>query len=61
MSGPEVSVRTVRAYLRSRGRAPATMIDRYAAVFGMAMIVAVLGRPLSGLLTGLAGPIDPVR
>ncbi|MFI6628268.1 DUF6297 family protein [Nonomuraea fuscirosea] len=61
MSAPEASVRTVRAYLRSRGRAPATMIDRYAAVFGLAMIAAVLGRPLSGLLTGLAGPIDPAR
>ncbi|MEU8396571.1 DUF6297 family protein [Nonomuraea sp. NPDC048892] len=61
MSGAEASVRAVRAYIRSRGRTPATLIDRYAAVFGLAMIVAVLGRPLSGLLTGLAGPIDPVR
>ncbi|MEQ4724819.1 DUF6297 family protein [Nonomuraea sp. B19D2] len=58
MSGAEGNV---RAYLRSRRRTPASLLDRYTSVFGLVMLIAVLGRPLSTMITGLGGPVDPVR
>ncbi|MFI7634355.1 DUF6297 family protein [Nonomuraea sp. NPDC049400] len=58
MSGAEGNV---RAFLRSRRRTPAGLLDRYTSVFGLVMLIAVLGRPLSTMITGLAGPVDPVR
>ncbi|KAB8195753.1 hypothetical protein FH608_009580 [Nonomuraea phyllanthi] len=62
MSGAaEGSVRAVRTYLRSHGRAPATVLDRYVSLFALAMLLAVLGQPLSTMLGGLAGPVDPAR
>ncbi|MEV0232364.1 DUF6297 family protein [Nonomuraea sp. NPDC050786] len=60
-SGAEGNVRSVRAYVRSRGRAPRGLLDRYVSGFGLAMLLAVLGRPVSTVLTGLAGPVDPAR
>ncbi|MEV1169564.1 hypothetical protein AB0J09_14205, partial [Nonomuraea sp. NPDC049784] len=61
MNGAEGSVGAVRAYLRSRGRAPAGLLDRYVSGFGLVMLIAVIGRPLSTVISGLAGPADPVR
>ncbi|MFB4277852.1 DUF6297 family protein [Nonomuraea sp. MTCD27] len=61
MSESAGSVRAVRAYLRSKGRAPAGLLDRYVTAFCLAMFVAVGGRPLSGVFTGLAGTVDPAR
>ncbi|GAA3214593.1 DUF6297 family protein [Nonomuraea helvata] len=61
MSGAEASVQSVRAYVRSRGRTPRGLLDRYVSGFGLVMLIAVLGRPLSTVLTGLAGPVDPAR
>ncbi|MFB4266901.1 DUF6297 family protein [Nonomuraea sp. GTA35] len=54
-------VRTVRAYLRSRGRTPAGVMDRYVSVFCLAMLIAVTGKPLSDVLAGLAVPGEPAR
>ncbi|TDD46086.1 hypothetical protein E1286_22045 [Nonomuraea terrae] len=54
-------VQEVRTYLRSRRRGSAGLADRYVAVFGIAMIVAVAGQPVSGVLAGLAAPVDPAR
>jgi hypothetical protein len=55
------NVRAVRAYLRSRGRTRASLLDQYVAGFGLAMVLVVLGRPISGVVAGLAGPVDPGR
>lgn len=57
----ESGVRAVRAYLRSRGPAPAGLLDRYVTGFCLLMAVMVLGRPLAGVFAGLAGPVDPGR
>ncbi len=54
-------MRTVRAYLRSRGRLPASLMDRYVSVFSLLMLIAVAGQPLSGMFAGLAVPADPAR
>lgn len=54
-------VRDVRAYVRSRKRGPVGAIDRYVTVFGLAMLAAVAGRPIAGVLTALDTPVDPVR
>ncbi|MEO3884040.1 DUF6297 family protein [Nonomuraea sp. B5E05] len=61
MSGSETGVRSVRAYLRSRGRAPVSLADRYVTVFGLAMLVAVAGQPISTMVGGLAGSAEPGR
>ncbi|MET7329947.1 DUF6297 family protein [Nonomuraea sp. NPDC005650] len=61
MSGTVGSVRAVRGYLRSRGRTRAGLLDRYVAGFGLAMLAAVLGQPLSTLFQGLAGAAGPAR
>ncbi|MEV4802228.1 DUF6297 family protein [Nonomuraea sp. NPDC049421] len=57
----ESGVRAVRAYLRSRGPAPASLLDRYVTGFCLLMAVMVLGHPLAGVFAGLAGPVDPGR
>ncbi|NUR83537.1 MAG: hypothetical protein HOY71_05550, partial [Nonomuraea sp.] len=57
----EASVRAVRAFVRERGRTPVGAVDRYVSVFGALMLAAVLGQPLSALIEGLAGPVDPGR
>ncbi|MET8865332.1 DUF6297 family protein [Nonomuraea sp. NPDC004580] len=57
----ESGVRAVRAYLRSRGPAPAGLLDRYVTGFCLLMAVMVLGHPLAGVFAGLAGPVDPGR
>ncbi|TDE35899.1 hypothetical protein E1295_35665 [Nonomuraea mesophila] len=51
----------VRAYLRSRGRAPVSLADRYVTVFCLAMLTAVAGHPVSTMIGDLAGPADPAR
>ncbi|TDD01062.1 hypothetical protein E1292_27045 [Nonomuraea deserti] len=61
MPGSETGVRSVRAYLRSRGRAPVSLADRYVTVFGLAVLVAVAGQPVSTLIGGLAGAAEPAR
>ncbi|MEV4474462.1 DUF6297 family protein [Nonomuraea sp. NPDC049504] len=57
----EYGVRAVRTYLRSRGPAPASVLDRYVTGFCLLMAVMVLGHPLAGVFAGLAGPVDPGR
>ncbi|GAB2912188.1 DUF6297 family protein [Nonomuraea fastidiosa] len=57
----EIGVRAVRAYLRSRGPAPASLLDRYVSGFCLLMAIVVLGQPLAGVLAGLAEPVDPDR
>ncbi|TMR22859.1 hypothetical protein ETD85_48835 [Nonomuraea zeae] len=54
-------IKAVRAYLRSRGRTRASLLDQYATGFGLAMVIVILGRPVSGVVSGLAGPVDPAR
>ncbi|MGW0806760.1 DUF6297 family protein [Nonomuraea sp. NPDC002799] len=61
MIEPEVSVRTVRAYLASRRRARPSLVDRYVAGFTLALLTAVLGQPLSTTISGLGVPADPGR
>ncbi|MEV0822738.1 DUF6297 family protein [Nonomuraea rubra] len=62
MSGESgAGVRTVRAYLRSRRRTPAGVMDRYVSLFCLAMFIAVTGKPLSDVLAGLAVPGEPAR
>ncbi|TDD15351.1 hypothetical protein E1294_34750 [Nonomuraea diastatica] len=61
MPGAETGVRSVRAYLRSRGRAPVSLADRYVTVFGLAVLVAVAGQPISTVVGGLAGSAEPGR
>ncbi|MFC7105825.1 DUF6297 family protein [Nonomuraea rubra] len=62
MSGESgAGVRTVRAYLRSRRRTPASVMDRYVSLFCLAMFIAVTGKPLSDVLAGLAVPGEPAR
>ncbi|MEV4012010.1 DUF6297 family protein [Nonomuraea angiospora] len=61
MSGAAGSVRVVRAYLRARGPARGSLLDRYVAGFGLAMLTAVLGGPLTTVFQGLAGAADPAR
>ncbi|MFG6190786.1 DUF6297 family protein [Nonomuraea sp. JJY05] len=61
MSGAAGSVRVVRAYLRSRGPARGGLLDRYVAGFGLVMLAAVLGQPLTTVFQGLAGAADPAR
>lgn len=58
---PAGSVQAVRAYLRARGRTPASVMDRYVSVFCLLMFVAVAGKPLSDVLAGLAMPGEPAR
>ncbi|MFG1696404.1 DUF6297 family protein [Nonomuraea sp. NPDC049309] len=57
----EIGVRAVRAYLRSRGPAPASLIDRYVSGFCLLMAIVILGQPLAGVFAGLAEPVDPDR
>ncbi|MEV0620858.1 DUF6297 family protein [Nonomuraea sp. NPDC050404] len=57
----EPNIRTVRAYLRSRGRVRAGLMDRYVTLFCMAMFIAVAGQPLSVAVGELAVPGDPAR
>ncbi|NJP89889.1 hypothetical protein HCN51_10600 [Nonomuraea sp. FMUSA5-5] len=54
-------VRTLRAYVRSRSRTPASLMDRYVSAFCLLMLIAVAGRPVSGVLTSLAVPGEPAR
>ncbi|MER7506365.1 DUF6297 family protein [Nonomuraea pusilla] len=54
-------VKEVRAFIASRGRTPAGLLDRYVAGFGLVMGAAVVGRPIASLLGGLAGATDPSR
>ncbi|AQZ65692.1 unnamed protein product [[Actinomadura] parvosata subsp. kistnae] len=54
-------VRTLRAYVRSRTRTPASLMDRYVSVFCLLMLIAVAGRPVSGVLASLAVPGEPAR
>ncbi|WP_188196464.1 DUF6297 family protein [Nonomuraea sp. SYSU D8015] len=61
MTESEISVRSVRAFVRSRSRTRSSAVDRYVTAFCVAMFLAVLGDPLSGVLAGLAGPADPAR
>ncbi|MEU4230761.1 DUF6297 family protein [Nonomuraea sp. NPDC026600] len=51
----EPSARSVRAFVRSRTRGPSTLLDRYVAMFGLAMVAAVAGRPVSSAIAGMAG------
>ncbi|GII59795.1 hypothetical protein Pth03_81840 [Planotetraspora thailandica] len=55
-------VRAVRAFLRSRGRAPVTWSDRYVTVFGLVVAALVLAHPVTSAFTSLtaaAGQTDP--
>ncbi|MEV0382488.1 DUF6297 family protein [Nonomuraea sp. NPDC050643] len=54
-------VRTVRAYLRSHGRAPSSLLDRYVAVFALLLLTAVVGHPLTSMLAGLAEQARPAH
>jgi hypothetical protein len=60
-AGSVVSVREVRAFLRSRRRTSASLSDRYTSGFMLALLAAVLGRPVAGAVQGLAGQVDPAR
>ncbi|MEU7899974.1 DUF6297 family protein [Nonomuraea sp. NPDC049152] len=44
--------------MRSRGRAPASLLDRYVALFALAVAAAVAGNPVSSALAGLAGRVE---
>ncbi|MFC5825433.1 DUF6297 family protein [Nonomuraea insulae] len=55
------TVREVRAYVRARGPARTSVLDRYVTVFALVMAIVVFGQPLSGVFAGLAGPVDPAR
>ncbi|MFE3448043.1 DUF6297 family protein [Nonomuraea sp. NPDC059194] len=48
----------MRAFVRSRGRAPASLLDRYVALFALAVAAAVAGNPVSSALAGLAGRVE---
>ncbi|MFI6181820.1 DUF6297 family protein [Nonomuraea sp. NPDC051191] len=61
MSAHEVSVRSVRAFVRARGRARGGLVDRYVSLFGLCMLVAVLGQPLSSAVSGLSGTVESGR
>ncbi|TMR18559.1 hypothetical protein ETD86_21685 [Nonomuraea turkmeniaca] len=61
MTESGVSVRSVRAFVRSRGRTRSSAGDRYVTAFCVAVFLAVAGEPLSDVLAGLAGPGDPAR
>ncbi|MER6507199.1 DUF6297 family protein [Nonomuraea sp. NPDC001636] len=61
VSAGEVSVRSVRAFVRARGRAPAGLVDRYVSLFGLCMLLAVVGQPLSSVVSGLGGTVEPGR
>ncbi|MFI7451289.1 DUF6297 family protein [Nonomuraea sp. NPDC049714] len=58
---PLGSVREVRAFVRSRRRVSPSLSDRYTSGFMLALLAAVLGRPLSGAVEGLAGQADLTR
>ncbi|SDG95374.1 DUF6297 family protein [Nonomuraea jiangxiensis] len=55
------SVRAVRAFLWSRRRARPSLLDRYVTGFGLAMLAAVFGTPVTSTLEGLNLQIDPSR
>ena len=55
------SVREVRAFVRSRRRTSARLSDRYTSGFMLALLVAVLGRPVGEAVEGLAGQADLAR
>ena len=55
------TVPVVRAFIRSRGRAPASWLDRYTTLFGLAMLGAVLARPVSSALAAIVHQADPSR
>ncbi|GAA1284368.1 hypothetical protein Psi02_33710 [Planotetraspora silvatica] len=57
-------VRTVRAFIRSRGRGPTSWSDRYVSLFALTVAAAVLADPLTGAfakLTAISRQVDPSR
>ncbi|MEV4242391.1 DUF6297 family protein [Streptosporangium canum] len=54
-------VSEVRAFIRSRRRTPASWLDRYTALFGLAIGAAVLAQPASSALAAVARQADPSR
>ncbi|TMS00236.1 DUF6297 family protein [Nonomuraea basaltis] len=60
-AGADPRLRSVRAFLRFRGRTRSAPVDRYVTAFCIAMFLAVLGKPLSDVVAGLAGTGDPAR
>ncbi|MGI5282796.1 DUF6297 family protein [Nonomuraea polychroma] len=61
MTESGVSVRSVRAFVRSHGRTRRRAADWYVTGFCVAVFLAVVGDPLADVLAGLAGPGDPAR
>ncbi|MGS2643039.1 DUF6297 family protein [Streptosporangium sp. LJ11] len=55
------TVRSVRAFVRVRGGAPVSWLDRYTRLFGLAMLLAVLVQPVSAELASLSRRVDPSR
>ncbi|GAA2866783.1 hypothetical protein GCM10010517_26330 [Streptosporangium fragile] len=55
------AVRDVRAFIRSRAVTPAGWLDRYEALFGLAMAGVVLAQPISSALAAISRPADPSR
>ncbi|WP_157247976.1 DUF6297 family protein [Nonomuraea typhae] len=52
-------VRGIRALTRARGRA--SLSDRYSAVFGLAMLGALLAQPVLDAVAAVQGPVRPDR
>ncbi|WP_329090701.1 DUF6297 family protein [Streptosporangium sp. NBC_01469] len=55
------TARSARAFVRARGSAPASWLDRYTTLFGLAILLAVLAQPASSALASLARQADPSR
>ncbi|MEW2359874.1 DUF6297 family protein, partial [Spirillospora sp. NPDC029432] len=51
----------VRAYIRARGRRPASWTDRYALLAGAAILVLLLGPLAGGILASIAREAEPSR
>jgi hypothetical protein len=52
------SARSVRAFIRSRARTPSTVLDRYVTLFGLALLAAVVGKPVSSAIASMAGQAE---
>ncbi|GAA3420923.1 DUF6297 family protein [Streptosporangium vulgare] len=55
------TVRSVRAFVGARRGVPASWLDRYVWLFGLAMLLVVLAQPVSSALASLSRPVDPWR
>ncbi|NUW37538.1 hypothetical protein HTZ77_39980 [Nonomuraea sp. SMC257] len=57
---PSPSPATVRQFLRQR-RGSAGAVDRYVSGFGLALVAAIAGQPVSSLIASMAGQTTPAR